>query len=101
MLKQLKPFLQLTLVSCALISSGCHSGNPMESAEKRYQQNVKKKLLIAMDIDTMFSDDKLRQLAYAAGKGRISTIDKLLESGVDINAKGTRNATALFWSMRN
>ncbi|WP_082122572.1 ankyrin repeat domain-containing protein [Arsukibacterium sp. MJ3] len=54
-----------------------------------------------MDLETMFPSAKLRELAKAAGKGQISVIERLIDEGVDINAKGSQNATVLFWSMRN
>lgn len=73
----------------------------MATAERKYQQSVSQKVLIFMDIETLFVDQQLRQLAVAAGKGRISTVDKLIEQGVDVNSQGTGRATALFWSMRS
>lgn len=54
-----------------------------------------------MDIETMFPSLKLRELAKAAGKGNISRINELIDEGVDVNSRGTENATALFWSMKN
>jgi len=83
------------------MTCGCSYATKMATAERQYQQSVSQKVLILMDLDTLFADQPLRQLAAAAGKGRISTIDKLIEQGVDVNAQGTRKATALFWSMRS
>ncbi|MEM9101600.1 MAG: ankyrin repeat domain-containing protein [Pseudomonadota bacterium] len=54
-----------------------------------------------MDLKTMFPDEQLRALAKAAGKGQLKKIDELVAQGVSVNARGRRNATALFWSMRN
>lgn len=100
MLNRLPIIAQLTLITClALPSVGCQA-DQMVDAQQKYEQSLKQKLLIRMDLETMFRDEKLRDLAYAAGKGRVSSIDKLLKSGLDVNAKGTRNATALFWAMR-
>ena len=100
MLNRLPTVAQLTLITClAFTSVGCKA-DQMVDAEQKYEQTLKQKLLIRMDLETMFSDEKLRDLASAAGKGRVSTIDKLLKSGLDVNAKGTQNATALFWAMR-
>lgn len=89
------------IVVSALFVAGCSSAGQLSDTEKRYEHNVSKKVLIHMDIKTMFPSEDLRKLAEAAGKGKTSVIDKLINEGVDVNARGTENATALFWSMRN
>lgn len=89
------------IVVSALFLAGCSSAGQLSDIEKRYEHNVSKKVLIHMDIKTMFPSEDLRKLAEAAGKGKTSVIDKLINEGVDVNARGTENATALFWSMRN
>jgi hypothetical protein len=81
--------------------SGCSFANQDHELQDKYAQSLGEKILIHMDLETMFPSEKLRTLANAAGKGQISTVDKLLRQGVDINSKGTENATVLFWSMRN
>lgn len=90
----------LIAVSVVIIV-GCSAAGPMSDPQKRYQQNVSNKVLIHMDIKTLFPSEDLRKLADAAGKGKTLVIDRLINEGVDVNARGTENATALFWSMRN
>ncbi|ABE56763.1 hypothetical protein Sden_3488 [Shewanella denitrificans OS217] len=90
-----------SIVLLCFISACNASSHQLERSESNYSETVSNKVLIHMDIETMFANSQLRSLAYAAGKGKMSQIDKLLEQGVDVNAKGTNNATVLFWSMRN
>ena len=73
----------------------------MQDAEAKFNQSQRQKLLIYMDLDTMFPDPQLRALADAAADGNRSKIDTLVNQGVDVNGKGRRNATALFWAMKN
>lgn len=54
-----------------------------------------------MSLETMFPDPQVRALAAAAGKGDIVEIDSLISQGVNVNARGTQNATPLFWAMGN
>lgn len=54
-----------------------------------------------MNLETMFPNENLRSLADAAGKGDIRKISEIVSSGLDVNARGSRSATALFWAMRN
>ena len=101
MLNKSNKLIEVVLIFCfALTTFGINAGQ-LVNKQKKYEESLKTKLLIRMDLETMFSDEKLRALAYAAGKGRISSINRLLASGVDVNATGTRNATALFWAMRS
>lgn len=59
-------------------------------------------LLVAyMSLDTMFSDEKVRALAEAAGEGNVEEVEELVAQGVDVNSKGTSNVTPLFWAMHN
>lgn len=90
----------LFVISAALIS-GCSTANQLSDSQEKYEQSLRQKVLIHMDIETMFPSLKLRELAKAAGKGNISRINELIDEGVDVNSRGTENVTALFWSMRN
>lgn len=90
-----------SIVLLCFISACNASSHQLERSESNYSETVSNKVLIHMDIETMFANSQLRALAYAAGKGKMSQLDKLLEQGVDVNAKGTNNATVLFWAMRN
>jgi len=67
---------------------------------KRSTENAQK-LAIFMPFDSMFENDSgLMALAKAAGKGQLKRIDRLVSEGQNVNARGTRNITALFWAMR-
>ena len=72
----------------------------MENSEKEFNKRQRQRLVVYMSLKTMFPDPQVRALAKAAGKGKISKIDKLVKEGVDVNSRGTSNATPLFWPMR-
>lgn len=95
-----KSFYCSLLIVTSCLSAGCAS-HYLDSAEYRYHQKVKQEILIYMDLETMFPDESLRALAKAAGKGQVKKIDQLVAQGVDVNARGHRNATALFWAMNS
>ena len=69
--------------------------------QRELNQRAKQEFLIYMSLKDMFADPQVRALARAAGKGRVKKIDKLVASGVDINATGALGATPLFWAFRN
>jgi len=73
----------------------------LESAEEAARIRTSKTVLAYMTLETMFPDEKVRALASAAGKGQIAKIERLVAEGVDVNARGTQNATPLFWAMAN
>jgi len=54
-----------------------------------------------MSLDEMFPDPKVRALAAAAGKGDVDKINRLVQSGTNVNSRGTMNATPLFWAIRS
>ncbi len=62
--------------------------------------NVEAKAILRMSLDEIYQDKQVRALARAAGKGKIKTIDRLLDKGVNINSIGARGVPILFWSMR-
>ena len=72
----------------------------MEEAEKAYSERVRKTSVFFMSLETMFADEQVRALAKAAGRGQVKKIDALVDQGVDVNARGTSNATPLFWAIR-
>ncbi len=84
-----------------MLIADCSTASQFNNPQKKYEQTLGNKVLIHMDIETMFPSGKLRDLAKAAGKGKIAVIDELISEGVDVNSLGAENATALFWSMRN
>ena len=47
-----------------------------------------------------FTDSDVIALAKAAAKGDIETIDRLIEKGVDVNAKGKDNVTPLLFALK-
>jgi ankyrin repeat protein len=73
----------------------------MNAAQKDYNERANKELVAFMSLETMFPDESVRALANAARKGRIKKIDDIVRSGVDVNSRGRRGATPLFWAMRN
>ena len=72
----------------------------MELSQKRQDERMKTELVILMSLETMFPDVQVRALAKAAGKGRVRKVEKLVAEGIDVNARGTKGATPLFWSLR-
>lgn len=96
-----KKSLKISCIVAVTFVSGCSTANQFHEPQKKYEQTLSKKVLIHMDIETMFPSVKLRKLANAAGRGNTSLVDALISEGVDVNSRGIENATALFWSMRN
>lgn len=94
------------MIFIGLVLSGCKTQNPwidfegMEAAEKAYSKRLRKTSVAFMSLETMFPDEQVRALAKAAGRGRVKKIDALVAQGVDVNARGTSNATPLFWATR-
>ena len=54
-----------------------------------------------MSLETTFADPSVRALAAAARKGRIAWLDELVAQGVDVNSRGKRGVTPLFWAMKD
>lgn len=73
----------------------------MEDSERAYAERVRNTSVMNMSLETLFPDERVRMLADAAGKGQLSRIEELVRQGVDVNAKGTQNASPLFWAFRN
>lgn len=92
------------LLATSFVVFGCNSYGDnvadMTTSEKQFNEEQKGKLLAYMDLDVMFPDAKLRELAKAAGKGKIKAIDSLIGQGINVNDKGALNATALFWALK-
>lgn len=64
-------------------------------------QKVKRLNLTQMSLEETFPDEETRALARAAESGDLTAITKLIKSGVDVNAKGSLNATPLLWAVGN
>ncbi|MEM7613028.1 MAG: ankyrin repeat domain-containing protein, partial [Pseudomonadota bacterium] len=60
----------------------------------------REKLLAYMPFNRIFPNMPARELARAAGRGELRTIELLISSGVDVNTRGEKNATALYWALR-
>jgi len=99
------------LFGSALSMSGCSAPNntaidmdqqmrEMGTAEQRANERASNELVAYMSLDTMFLSSQTRTLAKAAGKGQAKKIKSLVDQGADVNARGNRGATALFWAMR-
>ena len=95
----------ILLMSFALCISGCKAEEidfkSMESSEKKFNERQGKELVIYMPLETMFPDQQVRALAEAAGDGKIKKVEELVAQGVEINSRGTKNSTPLFWALRN
>ncbi|MDE0661508.1 MAG: hypothetical protein OXI79_17875 [Gammaproteobacteria bacterium] len=72
----------------------------MDKAQGRYERRLKDWSISYMSLARMFPDEEARVLASAAGRGRIGRIDELVAAGVDVNARGRSDGTALWWALR-
>ena len=75
-------------------------GPPTESQIAR-SRHRSQEFVSWMSLETMFADPSARALAEAAGKGGIARVDELVAQGVDVNSRGKKGATPLFWAMGN
>ncbi len=73
----------------------------MDQAERKAYERKRRERVAFMSLETMFPDPRVRALAEAAGNGDIAKIDEIVDAGVDVNARGTSNATPLFWAFGN
>ena len=101
-MKKLQYFL---LIGAVLFAIGCRTNDidftGMNARERTFNERQSKELVAYMSLETMFPDTQVRALAKAAGKGRVNQIDDLVNQGVSVNSRGAKNATPLFWAMRN
>ncbi|MEM7612731.1 MAG: ankyrin repeat domain-containing protein, partial [Pseudomonadota bacterium] len=89
----------LPVLGCSTAGSSIDMDN-MESAEKEFNRQQREKLLAYMPFNRIFPNMPARELARAAGRGELRTIERLVSSGVDVNTRGEKNATALYWALR-
>lgn len=106
-------------MAVVLALAGCHADGPPAGGHGRdtarevsellrtigddnraYRERLRQHSILYMSLDRMFPDRRVRELAAAAGRGRIGRVDELLGSGVDPNAAGTSGATPLWWTFR-
>ena len=82
------------------LSCGAESAD-MASTESAARERTSKNVVAYMSLETMFPDAMVRSLASAAGEGDLAEVDRLVAEGVNVNARGTQDATPLFWSLRD
>ena len=103
-MKRFSTSMCLLLVVLFLAPSGCNAQHgiidDMASAEKKAGERARKELVAYMSLEAMFPDPQVRALAEAAGDGDLEDIKALVSQGIEVNARGTGNATPLFWAMR-
>ena len=113
----MKSSMYILLLGFACFISGCSTRNVIDSPlysvflslsslasspeQRAFNKRQRKELVIYMSLDALFPDSQVRSLAKAAGEGRVSQIDELVSRGINVNSRGTKNATPLFWAMRN
>jgi len=87
------------------LRSGGHSESVdfrgMANSEREYNQRLRQTHVSFMKLETMFPDPQVRELAKAAARGDLRRIDRLVDEGVDVNARGASGATPLYWAVRN
>jgi len=92
-------------IGIAILMSCCKADGinfeSMESSEMDFNKRQGKELVAFMSLETMFPNRQVRALAEAAGQGNLKKVESLITQGVDVNSRGTKNATPLFWAMRN
>ena len=104
-MKKLPLYIIAALV--LLMNTGCSNSRHdidwkgLEESEKEWNERAKTEFIAFMSLETMFPDESVRALAKAAAKGRVGTVEELVDLGVDVNASGTKGATPLFWAMSN
>ncbi len=102
---KLKRGFYCLIMSFALGLPGCKAKeidfDAMKKSEEAFNKRQQQELPILMSLETMFPDRQVRALAEAAGKGKIRVVEELVAKGVDVNARGKKNATPLFWALRN
>ena len=61
--------------------------------------SARRPIASSIPLKDMFPDPRLRKLAKAASQGKLRTIDRLVEQGVDVNGRGFKGITPLCWSV--
>ena len=59
-----------------------------------------RKELEKMPLKRMFPDKQVQALAKAAAHGRLEKLEELAAQGIDVNTRGAKGATPLFWALR-
>lgn len=100
LLRQAKSKNSAVLLSLTLFMSGC-STDAMKSPEESFSARQRAELVAYMSLNTLFPDRRVRALAKAAGEGDVEKVAEIVDQGIDPNSQGTKDATPLFWAMRN
>lgn len=86
------------------LMSGCTAQSTniegVENASAAFEQRQREELISFMSLETLFPDPLIRELASAAGRGRLTEIEEVVNSGIDVNSQGSQGATPLFWTLR-
>jgi ankyrin repeat protein len=91
-----------TSCACALAQeSAIPTFEELENAQRAFAARQRETVVELMSLETMFPDERVRELARAAGRGDLSRIDELVAEGVDVNARGTSNAVPLYRALRS
>jgi ankyrin repeat protein len=102
MTRLLKP--HFASIACVAALSACAQSpidfEGMRKAEETFQKRQREELVILMSLETMFTDEKVRELANAAGRGRVKAIEEMVAKGVNVNARGKKDVPPLFWALR-
>ena len=70
--------------------------------DKKYQEQIESNSIFTMNLEKLFPDSDVRELARAAAQGEVSKITFLINSkGLDVNSLGVKGVTPLFYAMRN
>jgi hypothetical protein len=54
-----------------------------------------------LSAEELFPDPDVRRLAVAAASGKLGELQHMVDTGVDVNSRGTGDATPLFFAMKN
>jgi ankyrin repeat protein len=92
------------LCICVLAGSACMAGevdyDALESSQRTFEISQSTDNVIYMPIQLLFPDKRAREMAVAAEEGNLAAIDDLVAKGADINYRGPKGATVLFWALR-
>lgn len=94
----------LTLFSASFIAGCGYDEVDFESMEVSERESLfrqQDQLLAFMPLEKVFVDVRARTLAEAAANGEVDLVRSLVADGVDVNVRGTDNATPLYWALRN
>jgi len=90
--------LALGLSSCQAQEANLENSGAADKWLKEKQVN---EVVVNMSLETMFTDQQVRNLAGAAGDGDLKLVGELVAKGVDVNSRGAKKVTPLFWAMKN